>query len=131
MDPILTAIAGALAKEAVTVGGKAIGKLLQRVKEKFAKDPGSEVVLAQAQENPDDTKWVDALATVLHRTEENDPAFAAELRELWSAAKAEIAVTRNTVTQTAKSGGVNNNINGAVSGFVVQAGNIDRIVHHD
>lgn len=129
MDPILTAIAGAVAKEAVTAGGKAIGKLVQRVRERFAKDPGAEVVLASARENPDNTLWVDALAKVLHRTEEADPAFGAELRELWSAAKSEIAVNASRTEQTAKSGGVNNNISGTVSGTAIQSrdikGNID------
>ncbi|HTI22302.1 MAG TPA: hypothetical protein VL652_15010 [Kutzneria sp.] len=129
MDPILTAIAGAVAKEAVTAGGKAIGKLVQRVKERFAKDPGAEVVLASARENPDNTQWVDALAKVLHRTEEADPAFGAELRELWSTAKSEVAVNASRTEQTAKSGGVNNNISGTVSGNAIQSrdikGNID------
>jgi hypothetical protein len=124
MDPILTAIAGAVAKEAVTAGGKAIGKLVQRVKERFAKDPGAEVVLASAQEDPDNTVWVDALAKVLHRAEEADPAFGAELRELWGAAKSEITVNANETKQSAKSGGTNNNISGTVHGPVVQARDI-------
>lgn len=122
MDPILTAIAGALAKEAVTIGGKALGKLLQRVKEKFAKDVGSEVVLASAQDTPDDPKAVDLLARVLEGAEKADPAFGAELRELWGPARAEI--TANAITQTAGKGGVNNSFSGTASGNVVQSGNI-------
>ncbi|HEY0498814.1 MAG TPA: hypothetical protein VGD48_23940 [Kutzneria sp.] len=121
MDPILTAIAGAVAKEAVTAGGKAIAKLVQRVKERFAKDPGAEVVLASAQEDPDNTMWVDALAKVLHRAEEADPAFGAELRELWGAAKSEVAVNANKTTQKAESDGINNSVSGYVNGNVVQA----------
>lgn len=124
MDPILTAIAGALAKEAVTIGGKALGKLLQRVKEKFAKDVGSEVVLASAQDTPDDPKAVDLLARVLEGAEKADPAFGVELRELWGPAKAEITATANTITQTAGKGGVNNSFSGTASGNVVQSGNI-------
>jgi hypothetical protein len=124
MDPILTAIAGAVAKEAVTVGGKAIGKLVQRVKERFAKDPGAEVVLASAQEDPDNTLWVDALAKILHRAEEADPSFGAELRELWGAAKAEIAVNASKTRQQAKSGGTNNSVSGNVAGNVIQARDI-------
>lgn len=119
MDPILTTIAAALAKEAVTVGKQAVGKLLERVKAKFAQDPGAEIVLASAQENPDDTKWVEALAKVLDRTGETDPAFATELRELWAAAKPEITSIR--VEQTASGGSVNNSISGHVKGNVVQA----------
>jgi hypothetical protein len=124
MDPILTAIAGAVAKEAVTVGGKAIGKLVQRVKERFAKDPGAEVVLASAQEDPDNTVWVDALAKILHRAEEADPSFGAELRELWGAAKAELAVNASKTEQQAKSGGTNNSNNGTISGNLIQARDI-------
>ena len=125
MDPILTAIAGAVAKEAVTVGGKAIGKLVQRVKEKFAKDPGAEVVLASAQKDPDNTAWVDALAQVLHRTEETDPVFAADLRELWSTAKSEVTVNASKAKQRAESRGVNNNISGTVGGNAIQARNVN------
>ena len=117
MDPILTVIAGALAKEAVSGGAKALGKLVQFVKEKFRHDPGAEVVLATAQENPEDTRWVDTLAKVLDRTGEADPAFAAELRELWTVAKTEI--TSITVDQS-----VHNSMTGHVHGFVVQAGRI-------
>ena len=124
MDPILTAIAGAVAKEAVTAGGKAIGKLVQRVKERFAKDPGAEVVLASAQEDPDNTMWVDALAKILHRAEEADPTFGAELRELWGAAKSELTVTVHKTEQRAESGGTNNSVTGNVSGNVVQARDI-------
>jgi hypothetical protein len=129
MDPILTAIAGAVAKEAVTAGGKAIAKLVQRVKEKFAKDPGAEVVLASAQENPDNTMWVDALAKVLHRAEEADPTFGAELRELWSTARSEIAVNASKTEQTAKSGGTNNIVSGSVGGSVIQSRNIKGDIH--
>ena len=117
MDPILTVIAGALAKEAVTGGAKALGKLVQFVKEKFQHDPGAEVVLATAQENPEDAKWVDTLAKVLDRTGEADPAFAAELRELWTAAKPEI--TSITVNQN-----VYNSMTGHMEGITVQAGRI-------
>ncbi|MFC0431233.1 hypothetical protein [Kutzneria buriramensis] len=127
MDPIMTTIAAALAKEAVTSGKQALGKLLERVKERFAKDPGSEIVLASAQENPDDTKWVDALARVLDRTGEADPEFAAELRELWAAAKPEV----HSVEQTASGHGVNNSnsISGKVIGNVVQAYKITGDIH--
>lgn len=117
MDPISIVIAGALAKEAVSGGAKALGKLVQFVKEKFRSDPGAEVVLATAQENPDDTRWVDTLAKVLDRTGEADPAFAAELRELWIAAKTEI--TSITVDQS-----VHNTMTGNIHGLVVQAGRI-------
>jgi hypothetical protein len=120
MDPIMTTIAAALAKEAVTAGRQGLGKLLERVKARFAKDPGAEVVLASAQENPDDTKWVDALARVLDRTGEADPDFAVELRELWAAAKPEIYA----VDLTASGEAVNNSISGKVIGNVVQAYNV-------
>lgn len=123
MDPILTAIAAALAKEAVTVGKTALAALVRRVREKFGHDPGAEIVLASAQENPDDEKWIDALAKVLDRTGEQDPEFAADLRELWTAAKPE--VTSVHVEQTAGDGGVNNSVSGNVSGHVVQARDIN------
>ena len=129
MDPVLTAIAGALAKEAVSIGGKALGKLLQRVKEKFAKDVGAEVVLASAQENPDDAMSVDMLARVLERAEQADPAFGTDLRELWGTAKVEITATSNATTQTASKGGVNNSFSGTASGNVVQSGNIKGDIH--
>ena len=122
MDPILIAIAGALAKEAVSGGAKALGKLVQLVKDKFRHDVGAEVVLASAQENPDDPKWVDALAKVLHATGERDPAFAAELRAMW--AQSTTDVTSTEVRQTASYGKVTNKIDKNVYGNVVQAGNI-------
>jgi hypothetical protein len=108
----------------VTAGGKAIGKLVQRVKERFAKDPGAEVVLASAQEDPDNTMWVDALAKILHRAEEADPTFGAELRELWGAAKSEVAVTVHKTEQRAKSGGTNNSNTGTVTGNLIQSRDI-------
>jgi hypothetical protein len=122
MDPVLTAIAGALAKEAVTGGAKALGKLVKFVKEKFRHDTGAEVVLATAQENPDDPRNIDMLARVLHATGEKDPAFVAELKALWAASNTEVTAT--TVTQNATAGGAANNVNGNVSGNVVQAGDI-------
>lgn len=128
MDPILIAIAGALAKEAVPAGAKALGKLVQRVKEKFANNPGAEIVLASAQRAPDDPKMVDMLAQVLDRTEETDPDFGAELRTLWAAAKTEISST--TVTQTATGGSVNNSFTGRAEGFIVQARQVGDIHHH-
>jgi hypothetical protein len=128
MDEVLTAIAGALAKQAVAGGAKALGKLVQFVKEKFAHNPGSEIVLASAQKDPDDRKMVDLLAQVLDKTEETDPSFGAELRTLWAAAAKEIVSSE--VRQTASGGGVNNNITGNVSGFVVQARDITGGIHN-
>jgi hypothetical protein len=122
MDPILTTIAAALAKEAVTAGKTALAALVKRVREKFGQDPGSEIVLASARENPDDEKWTAALAKVLDRTGQTDPRFAADLLKLWEAAKPEVTTVH--VEQTAGDGGVNNSITGNVSGSVVQARDI-------
>lgn len=123
MDPILTVIAGALAKEAVSGGAKALGKLVSLVKEKFRHDTGAEVVLASAQENPEDPVLVGTLARVLHATGEKDPEFAAQLRALWASSTTE--VTSTELHQTAAGSGVINNVNANVAGNVVQAGKIN------
>jgi hypothetical protein len=125
MDPILIAIAGALAKEAVPAGAKYLGQLVQRVKEKFAQSPGTGVVLATAQRDPEDPKMIEMLAEVLDQTEQADPAFGAELRTLWETAKTEITVTHTGDVIT-------NTFTGRADGFFIQAGKISGGIHrHD
>jgi hypothetical protein len=118
MDPILTTISAALAKEAVSGGKDAFGRLVRFVREKFAKDPGAEIVLASARENPEDERWIDTLARVLDRTGEADPEFAARLRELWATAKTEVTAARVDL-EARDHGHINSIVNS--SGINVQA----------
>ena len=116
MDPILVAIAGALAKEVVPASAKALGQLVQRVKEKFAASPGADIVLTTAQQDPEDPKVIDMLARVLDQTEQADPAFGAELRTLWETAKTEVTVNSGDV--------ITNTFTGIATGTVFQVGKV-------
>ncbi|QUQ71657.1 hypothetical protein [Kutzneria sp. CA-103260] len=122
MDPILVSIAGAVAKEVVPAGAKALGQLVQRVKEKFANDRNAELVLASARKAPDNEAVVDMLAQVLDNAEQADPGFGAELRTLWETARAEITVTNGGDVIT-------NTFTGNVTGTMFQVGKIKGGIH--
>jgi len=116
MDPILVAIAGALAKEVVPAGAKSLGQLVKRVKEKFSHNRTAEIVLAKAQKAPDNELVVDMLAEALDAAEQEDPAFGAELRTLWETAKTEITVNSGDV--------ITNIYRGNSTGTVFQVGKV-------
>jgi hypothetical protein len=116
MDPILIAIAGALAKEVVPAGAKALGQLMSRVKEKFSHNRTAEKVLVSAQKSPDNAAVVELLADALDDAERDDPAFGAEMRTLWETAKTEIAVHHGDV--------ITNTFTGVSTGTVFQVGKV-------
>jgi hypothetical protein len=107
-EPILISISAALA-------AKTIIGLVDLVRRKFAKDPAATAALEAAQAAPEDPKAVRALAEQLETTEKSDEEFATALRSEWEKAPA---------AQQAKGGKVVNQISGAVSGKVVQAGDV-------
>jgi hypothetical protein len=121
MDPILIAIAGALAKEVVPAGAKALGQLMQRVKEKLSHNRTGEKVLAVAQKSPDNKDMVELLAGALDDAEREDPAFGAEMRTLWETAKTEIAVHNGDV--------ITNTFTGISTGTVFQVGKVKGGIH--
>lgn len=108
-DPILVAIAAALA-------GKAVGNLYDLVRQKFAGRREAMAALEAAQGAAADSPQVQALSEELSRAESSDPQFSAELRALWREVSVEQHVDR---------GGVVNQISGNVSGKVVQARDIE------
>ncbi|MEC3974528.1 hypothetical protein [Amycolatopsis sp. H20-H5] len=105
-EPILIAVATTLATKAAT-------GLYDLVKRKFSGDVKATAALETAA--PEDPKTLQALAERLETAQAQDAEFAEALREKW----AEVSVE-----QHAESGGVNNQITGAVSGKVLQAGDI-------
>jgi predicted phage gp36 major capsid-like protein len=123
-DPILLAIAGALAGKAATAlasGGRtALGRLYRLVAGKLsAKEQDTKLLEAVAERTdvarPEQEPEVGRLAEVLDRAGRDDPEFAGRLRELWTEARTEL---------TADRGGVINEVSGDVSGTVVQARDI-------
>jgi hypothetical protein len=72
-EPILTAVATALATKAAT-------GLYDLVKAKFARNSHAEAELEAAAEAPDDPQRIEALATRLAEAERSDPEFGAALR---------------------------------------------------
>ncbi|SFQ43902.1 hypothetical protein SAMN05421810_107179 [Amycolatopsis arida] len=107
-EPVLVSIAAALA-------GRAVGKLYQLVREKFAGDPDATAALEAAEGAAADSSEVRELSTKLDRAATTDPEFAARLRAEWERVKVE---------QHAAEGGVTNQVSGQVSGPVVQARDI-------
>lgn len=123
-DPILLAIAGALAGKAATAlatGGRtALGRLYRLVADKLSgKEQDVKLLEAVAHRTdapaPGQKAEVGQLATALAQAEQGDPEFASRLRELWTEARTEL---------TADRGGVINEVSGDVSGTVVQARDI-------
>jgi hypothetical protein len=107
-DPVMIAIASAVAgktTEALTAGAKnALGKLVELIRRRFARDDAAPKALEGAD--------ADTLAAHLERLAAQDPEFARELRALWSQASTQLH---------AEHGGVINEVSGDVGGNVVQA----------
>jgi hypothetical protein len=106
-EPVLVAIAAALA-------GKAVTSLYDVVKKKFSGRKEAAAALEAAQGAAPDSPQVHALAAELSRAEAEDPQFGTELRQLWNSVS----------VQQADHGAVNNQISGTVTGNVVQARDI-------
>lgn len=99
-EPILTAIATALA-------GKAATGLYELVKNRFAEHRKARDALEAATESPDDPATVAALADQLAKAERDDPDFRDALRTGWA--------------KLASGDGVVNQVHGNVIGKLVQA----------
>ena len=76
-EPVLTAIATALATKAAT-------GLYDLVKAKFAKNRPAKAEIEAAIETPEDTSRIQALAARLAEAERTDPEFGAALRAQWA-----------------------------------------------
>ncbi|WP_410583860.1 hypothetical protein [Amycolatopsis sp. lyj-108] len=107
-EPVLISIAAALAARGVV-------SLYSLVKDKFAHSPEAISVLEAAEGAAEDASEILDLAAVIEGVEGEDPEFRDRLREEW---------TRVSVKQHADAGGVNNLVNGQVTGKVVQARDI-------
>ena len=107
-EPLLISIAAALA-------GKAATSLFDFVKARFAGRGRAADVLSAAEGADPGSAEVAALADELALAERDDPAFAAGLRAEWA----------GFAGQRADGGGVANQINGPVTGKVVQARDIE------
>lgn len=106
-EPMLIAIA-------TTLATKAAGSLFDLVKAKLAKRGGKDVAaLDAAIDAGPESAEVTELAEVLEAAQQEDPAFAEQLREEWR----ELSIQ-------AGSGNVTQTISGNVSGKVVQARDI-------
>lgn len=106
VEPIMTAVATALATKAAT-------GLYDLVKKAFARNPKDAAALAAATGAEPDSPQVAALAESLAAADAADPEFAATLRAEWA-----------RVSQHADHGGVTNQVSGTVTGNVVQARDI-------
>jgi hypothetical protein len=120
MDPMMTAVAAAVAgklTESLTVSAKtALANLVKLVRKRFTTDATAQQALTAAEQAPDDTDRITALASQLQRLAAADPEFAARLRDGWSRTEAHLH---------ASSGGVINQVSGNVAGNVVQARDIE------
>jgi hypothetical protein len=116
MDPMMTAVAAAVAgklTESLTVSAKtALANLVKLVRKRFTTDATAQQALTAAEQAPDDTDRITALASQLQRLAAADPEFAKQLRTLWSEAGTHLH---------AETGGVVNEVSGNVAGHVVQA----------
>ncbi len=102
VDPILTSVA-------TTLATKAAGALYDLVSKVFRRHPAAQAALVAAHGAEPDSAPVHALAQRLAEVAAVEPEFDRQLRE---------------VTVRADHGGVVNQINGTVTGKVVQAGDI-------
>nr|MDT0662107.1 hypothetical protein [Micromonospora sp. DSM 115978] len=119
-DPVLAAVAAALATSAVTevtAGGKAaFNALVRLVRRKATEQPATGKALAEAQREPSNEQRLADLHVALAAASRNDQAFAAELQRLWD----EVRATRTTDDHSRAS----NTIFGPVHGPAVQARDI-------
>jgi hypothetical protein len=111
-----TAIAVTLATKAaegLTEGGRAAFEALARVvRRAFQGRPSARVALVDAEADPTDEARIGALRRALAHVAAEDPAFEADLRELWRELSPQL---------TATGGGIVNNVSGTADGNLVQA----------
>ena len=112
LSTVAAAVAGKAAELAVQGGKGACAALVRLVRERLGGDRDGAAALAAANANPRDGVAVDGLAAALERLTSQDVAFAAQLRELWPRAEAELSASH---------GGVANSATGSVGGHLLQA----------
>jgi len=95
-DPMTIAIVTAAAGKAVEGAGKpakeAIAALVRKVRERLRGRPQDEAALDAVAEAPDSAERLAVFEAVLQRAIADDPAFGAELRDLWDRAHDQGAV---------------------------------------
>ncbi len=83
-DPMIVAIATAMAGKAVEVAGEpvrmVVAELSQRVRERLRRRPADEEALERVAGHDEEVPIIEG---VIHRLLEDDPAFRAELRMIW------------------------------------------------
>ncbi|GII80058.1 hypothetical protein Sru01_50400 [Sphaerisporangium rufum] len=107
-DPITLAIAGALATGVASTTGEALGQaardavatLARRVRERLHAR-GRAAALEEARADPAAAEPTSRLAGALRQAMDEDPAFAAEVQELWRRVTADGGVA-NTFTGQAR-----------------------------
>jgi hypothetical protein len=116
VDPLVTSIATAIVSGTAAAVGDGTRALLTKlaglVRERLRRRPPDNGVLEVAISDPDDQGAVRRLAETLDQHMRDDPAFAKQLRAVWS----EI-----TATEARHRDDVSNTIGGPVHGSVVQA----------
>lgn len=121
-DEVMVAIAATVATRAadalVSAAQNAVTRLVRAVRDRLGHDSTDLETFDAAAAAPTDEDRVHALGEAISRVSQSDPAFATYLRALWEQAAQELTVDH---------GGVVNQINGTVSGQVIQA----RDIHGD
>ena len=113
-DPLATSIATAIATGATTALGDGVRaivtKLGQLIRKRLRRNSPDQDALEAAIETPRDTAAVERLARIIEQQMRDDPAFAEQVRDLWTSYK-----------DAEHEGAVTNAIHGTVHGSVVQA----------
>lgn len=121
-DEVMVAIAATVATRAadalVSAAQNAVTRLVRAVRDRLGHDRTDLETFDAAVAAPTNADRVHALGEAISRVSQSDPAFATYLRALWEQAAQELTVDH---------GGVVNQINGTVSGQVIQA----RDIHGD
>ncbi len=115
-DQIMLSIASALAARAADAAAEgarsAATTLMRLVRSRLAKDKAAAAALDSARAAPGDPAAVRELAAALERIAGADAGFAAQVRELWPEARAELS---------SDGGGTVNTSTGTVGGHLIQA----------
>lgn len=103
-DPILMAIAAAIAGKATEVltgrAGDALGRLTDRVRAAFHQRPAGREALEAARQDPESPERIAALADALRMAGRDDSAFDADLRALWGQVQIHAEVSGDGIANT-------------------------------